>query len=77
MHQILSVLLLPYREEDFENPEKDIIANLRKAYARIKDTREDSLYERKQLLRKYDKAEKDIIQYINFYGDFYTIRLKK
>ena len=69
MHQILSVLLLPYREEDFENPEKDIIANLRKAYARIKDTREDSLYERKQLLRKYDKAEKDIIQYIKLHPE--------
>ena len=44
MHQILNVLLLPYREKEFERAENDIIAGARRAFAALQGGEDLTLY---------------------------------
>lgn len=64
LNQILSVLLLPYREKEFLTPQKDVIAEVRYAFARLKYQGTLNTGNRKKWRRFYEEAEINVEKFL-------------
>lgn len=64
LKQILNILLLPYREEQFLLPENDIILQVRYAFAKLQNRGELSNMQKVKREEDYNKAEKNLKNYL-------------
>ena len=71
LYQILSVLLIPYRDKEFLNPEKDIIANMRYSFHKLKKREDLSAVERDLLTNNYQKSEKELELFLQRHTEWF------
>lgn len=75
LNQILSVLLLPYRDSGFINIRNDVIANVRFCFSRLKKRENMSLLSYKNAQKSYEISENALVVFLRKHTEWEIRRL--
>lgn len=75
LYQILSILLLPYRDKNFTNIQKDIIANTRMCFAQLKQRDKMSATSYRKAKKRYEESENELLCFLQKHTEWGIRRL--